>query len=475
MKKITLLSLCLMQFTISAQDTQYWTQAFGTKSMLMGGAVVGGVRDNSAVYYNPGALGFNPHNDLSITADAYQVDRLTFKNGAGQDQHLKSTTYHTMPLIISGLVKLTKSNRHSFGYCVLSKDAFSMKTIARVDDFRNILNDSYSPGDEDYVSNFTMRSSLSDMSAGIAYAYKVSDRFSIGLTNMGGYRDYQSEWLRVTRAIPTDTAAFLQNVATFDRSYSVKSAVVNTFFKLGLAWNFPRWKFGLTATSPSIRIYSDGKVISDVTATNIDYFNAGVLISWTANDYEKKIKTQYKTPFSVGFGTEYNHDEKTIIAFSCEWFAPVKKYNMLVPKNNLYLRPANINYISADSALTISETKNSVFNFAIGFQQKLTEKTSASIGFRTNHTYSKKSALTDLNLTYTNWNLYHFTIGVTQKRKESDISIGINYGMGRKKNVTQWLNIQNVSQANGLQGDLEKGNIAFNSLSVVIGYTKYLK
>ncbi len=42
----------------SAQDNNYWTNQFGTRSNLMSGAVVGGVRDPSAGFYNPGAVPF---------------------------------------------------------------------------------------------------------------------------------------------------------------------------------------------------------------------------------------------------------------------------------------------------------------------------------------------------------------------------------------------------------------------------------
>ncbi len=39
------------------QDTQYWNLQYGTRSTLLGGAVIGSVSDLSATYYNPGALG----------------------------------------------------------------------------------------------------------------------------------------------------------------------------------------------------------------------------------------------------------------------------------------------------------------------------------------------------------------------------------------------------------------------------------
>ena len=90
------------------QDTHYWTQQYGTRSTLLAGAVIGGVRDNSAIYYNPGALGFIQNKDLSVSANAYQFDRIKMQNGAGKDINLKSNTLQTMPLIISGVFKLKK-------------------------------------------------------------------------------------------------------------------------------------------------------------------------------------------------------------------------------------------------------------------------------------------------------------------------------------------------------------------------------
>ena len=39
-----------------AQDAHYWTYGYGPIGQLTEGALVGGVSDLSAVFYNPGAL-----------------------------------------------------------------------------------------------------------------------------------------------------------------------------------------------------------------------------------------------------------------------------------------------------------------------------------------------------------------------------------------------------------------------------------
>ena len=54
----TLSSLCCsIIIPLFAQDANYWTNQYGTRSTLLGGAVVGSVLDLSGTYYNPGGLG----------------------------------------------------------------------------------------------------------------------------------------------------------------------------------------------------------------------------------------------------------------------------------------------------------------------------------------------------------------------------------------------------------------------------------
>jgi len=131
-------------------------------------------------------------------------------------------------------------------------------------------------------------------------------------------------------------------------------------FKLGAALNLKRWKFGLTITSPSINIWGRGSMQSDVTVANIDYFGTGTLISLTANTRQDKLKTTYKTPLTVGFGTEYSN-EKTTIAFSCEWFDKVDDYTIIKANDGSYLRPSILGLFTSPEVLKINEEEKKCF------------------------------------------------------------------------------------------------------------------
>jgi hypothetical protein len=64
--KIIFYFLILLVISVEGQDRHYWDQAVGGKTALLGGIAVGGVRDYSATFYNPGALGFVSKNSMNF-------------------------------------------------------------------------------------------------------------------------------------------------------------------------------------------------------------------------------------------------------------------------------------------------------------------------------------------------------------------------------------------------------------------------
>ena len=104
------ITLLFLSKTLFTQDNNYWMQMPGSRSALMGGAVVGGVRDNSSIFYNPGALGFVDTNTISVSASTYQYEIGHVYNGSGIGINLSSQKFETFPLVsLSGIINPKKN------------------------------------------------------------------------------------------------------------------------------------------------------------------------------------------------------------------------------------------------------------------------------------------------------------------------------------------------------------------------------
>jgi len=66
--------LCLAP-VLSSQDSHYWTNQYGTRATLLGGAVIGSVLDLSGTYYNPGGLSLIENPQTLMAAKVLQFPR----------------------------------------------------------------------------------------------------------------------------------------------------------------------------------------------------------------------------------------------------------------------------------------------------------------------------------------------------------------------------------------------------------------
>ena len=120
---VILLPILFCYFTVAeAQDDHYWLQQYGAVSTLLGGAMVGGVNDNSVVYYNPAALAFINNPSLSVDANVYRMDRILIKDGGGTGINLNSAQMSVFPQIISGMINLSKGGKLKLSYSLLTRN-----------------------------------------------------------------------------------------------------------------------------------------------------------------------------------------------------------------------------------------------------------------------------------------------------------------------------------------------------------------
>lgn len=458
-----------------SQDSHYWTNQFGTRAALLGGAVIGGTPDNSSIYYNPAQIGFIDNKHLGVSANAYEWDKLSMPNGAGSGQGLRSSSIQSLPLIISGVVKLDKYPKHTLGYCMLTKDQSGIKTSARVDDFRDILSNGYSPGAEDYIAEYSLKTSLYDVLAGWGYGYKVNDQLAVGFGNYGSYRSYHYDAFEMVKAIPVDSGVFNTKTSSLTQSQSVELYTVRTFFKGGISLDLGKLKLGLCATSPSIHVYGRSTLLADISLNNCDYFNNGTLIGFTADDRQEDLRAIYKSPASVAIGGSYDWG-RTTLCLSLEWFDHVKNYPMVTPENKPFVRPAGSNYLTSDQFLGVVDEKKSILNLVIGIEQKINEVYKLTFSARNNQSYRPiKPSVGGIEITAANWDLYHLCLGVTQKREKSDLSVGVSYGFSLSPQIDQFVNITDTRSDQMLVGNIGKTSANYQSLGLIFGFTHYIK
>ena len=113
-------------FASQAQN-QYWAQQYGAQSALLGGAVIAGTENNSALYYNPALLARIENGHLSVSANAYGFEFAKLKNGAGTGLDLTSFQTLIYPQIISGMIALKKAPKFKLGYGILTRFSNRMK------------------------------------------------------------------------------------------------------------------------------------------------------------------------------------------------------------------------------------------------------------------------------------------------------------------------------------------------------------
>ena len=108
-KLLAPLLFLITPFLSFAQDAHYWTEHYGTRSMLLNGVVIGSVEDLGAVYYNPARIAQMEEPAFAISAKVYQAYKLKIEDGLGENNHLVKKTFGSGPSLVSGTFKLKKT------------------------------------------------------------------------------------------------------------------------------------------------------------------------------------------------------------------------------------------------------------------------------------------------------------------------------------------------------------------------------
>ena len=404
--------------TAEAQDANYWTNQYGTSAQLLGGAVVGSIQDFSATYYNPGALVFSSDSSSLLTTAAFEINSVRLTGRAGDPGTLESIDYMLSPGLLAVRFPKILPGDHMFAFSYLTRHDFTLDmSIERYNAPPG------NPVDLDRSTEEWIRyQRLSELWAGITWAYPVSQRVGIGLTTYGAVRSQRTRNQAVFYAMPSGSVA--SNLTIYDE---VNYYNVRLFWKAGVSLNFLPLRFGLTITTPSINLFGDGALNQQFSAINLPDAEGNPRMFTYA--FEKSnVPTRYLSPLAVAAGTSYNLGF-TALHFSMEYFSKVPRAEIF-PGATLE---------GFDPRLPrVTQAFGSVWNFGIGLEHRLADAVSLYSSYTTD-----RSAIvpeTDNRLAIASWNIHHLTFGTSLNILSSYLTIGASYSFG-KAPVDRFVNL----------------------------------
>ncbi|MBP6694789.1 MAG: hypothetical protein KA161_06655 [Saprospiraceae bacterium] len=496
MRFLTAVLLLFLNFKNIQAQNHYWAQQYGAESTLLCGAMTAGSDDNSAMYYNPGRLGFLETPKISASANVYGIEIVNLKNAAGTDLDLKSTKLMLYPQIAAGSLIIKKQPKFKMVYGSLVRYRSSLhveqNNTMTYDVFHTL------PGDEFYDARVEYDFNCTANWIGGAFGYRINDNWSIGYSQFFTYINLQyRQSYNIISANKSGNTYFVSSNNT-NLNFSINN--VGAVEKVGIAYENQSsrnenlfYRFGLTATMPSFKIFSKSKVYQSLELNNItelEFLPTDSLtsISTVINNSNNNVPTQFKDPASLALGLEVEN-KRIRIAATIEYFIRIKEYDMIKDNSQTLVLPVqNNNPVYIDNYMTVKHSNENIVNVALGIEYKFNPNVknedkpriwSLLAGFRTdfnNHDVvyklQKLQNGTENAFNPNSWKFMHCSFGASVDRKSDKFSFGIDYGTGLTKKTLQAINITEPAAENFLLGEKQNTVVPkINSITFVMGYT----
>jgi hypothetical protein len=489
--QITLLISIILFLTIQAQDRHFWDQAVGGKTALLGGVAIGGVRDYSATFYNPGALGFISKNKLSFSFNMYGIKSFTFIDGAGPGIDPNYTRVSLFPASLAGSLPFFGDSLSRFSYMIYGNGYSYVRVSERYEGYADVIPtrppaqpgfpNSFE-GEELLINQGKLDALLQEVTVGFGYGRMISDNVGVGVTLLGAYRDQTK--VRYESYAALDTT--IQRAATSEIFVDIDYWAVRLSLKFGISIEWDDLKLGATFTTPSfpIKKASGGtdhaSLISNNVLVIVDSSTNQVLpIDILASDRQEGLPVNYISPYYIGAGIEYKFSDKTIAHLSAEWFGPLSTYVVLQPESHDFIRNTVGVFPVYDSAelLRVYDAMKTTLNVGIALEQKLTDKFTGYAAVRTDFSNANFPEIDGLRVGFTDWDIYHFTLGASTELNNTFIGVGFEYSHGQRSDFIQIFNFPTgVVEPGDVAIYSERGTskVLYNNFNIFFGVTQLL-
>jgi hypothetical protein len=382
----------------AAQDSHYWTFGYGPIGQLTEGALVGGVNDLSATYYNPAACALIDRPRFVFNVTSFDLAQIQVKDAAGSGLDVDQMVSRPVPAMIAFHIGAHEDGNHfAFAFLARSESDFDLGYSASdVSEASEVAAAGY--------GRFKQR--VLEYWVGGNWSRRVSRNVSVGLSPFFAYRGHRSR-----RTLAAEQLSPELQRGTFvgmENEYNHMRVLA----KLGVAWRPGAWQLGANLTAPGFKVYSDGKTNFNATVASA---SGTTLLAATT---QKGLDATYHAPWSVGVGATRRFDHSAVHA-TVEWFSAIDPYDILLPA------PAPVAGAGRSIPIQFRGEAASVVNFAVGFEHALGDALRLYGGAARN--YSTYIPERD---TFSPWDLTDVTAGVSVDRGRARFALGLGYAWG---------------------------------------------
>lgn len=448
MKKALLLNLVIiiLQVSLTAQENNYWNIQYGTRSTLLGGAVIGSVSDLSATFYNPGAIALFPDVKFILSAQVYQLDNFTIKDGAAEGKDLDYSSIVPSPNFVAFDLGFDFLGDDRLAFSILTRQNSNLEFSTRIIDSLDVI-ESW-PGKENFAGGINNEKKFNDVWGGITYSTKLSETIGIGITGYVSYRSHKATSLTILQALQDTVNG---EIASYSNINNYRFNNCRTLLKAGIGFNLNPLTIGLTVTSPSLNIFGSGSV-----GTHL--FISGIDSNRFDSNYQEDIKSKFNSSWAAGLGGAYNFG-KTKLHLSAEWYDALSKFYVLDTEP----------YVSQSSgeALTndLTHEAKSVINFGFGLDYFASDSLIFSVSVTSDFSAYVENTTTNL-ASYSAWDIIHIAGGSTFHVWKSEITVGVVYSFG-SQTLANKIDITPGGDNNSLDRQSE---FKYSQIKVLLGF-----
>ncbi|NWG28750.1 MAG: hypothetical protein HXY48_09490 [Ignavibacteriaceae bacterium] len=405
---IILSGILLWQFSLSAQENNYWNIQYGTRSTLLGGAVIGSVSDLSATFYNPGAIALFPDVKFILSAQVYQLDNFKIKDGAAEGNDLDYSSIVPSPNFVAFDLGFDFLGDDRLAISILTRQNTNLEFSTRIIDSLEVIESS--PGKESFAGGINTEKKFNDVWGGITYSTKLSETIGIGITGYVSYRSHRASAITILQALQSNG-----EIASFSNINNYRFNNCRTLLKAGIGFNLYPLTIGLTVTSPSLNIFGSGSV-----GTHL--FISGIDSNRFDSNYQEDIESKFNSSWAAGLGGAYNFG-KIKLHLSAEWYDAISKYDVL--DTEPYVSQSSGEMLTND----LTHEAKSIINFGLGLDYFATDSLIFSLSVTSDFSAYVENTTTNL-ASYSAWDIIHFAGGSTFNIWKSEITIGVVYSFG---------------------------------------------